>query len=296
MNISQTYYKCPYCGSSNIVFDEELQSYVCVSCGTVLENHPLDYGFELRSFDNKLPRTSGSSTNKVHDHGIGSTEISIEYGKNRYKWRNMRKIQKSIRVDKSERIVEKALRYMNKYSKILNAPNYVVETAGWILKETVKGKNYKNKTLKNIAIAAIYIAYKIHGIKKPAKLYSREAGITLKELWHAEKEIHNAIKDLNKRMKREDPIRYITYIVEKLNLPPEVEKLAITLLNESRKIGLDIGRAGIGLATASVYLASILLNHKRTQLDIAKTVNVTDVTIRNRYSDIIDSFDITVYL
>jgi len=286
---------CPVCGSRNIVFDQDQSAYVCANCGYVLDQHPIFYGSETRSFDETLPRTSGSNTFKVHDHGIGSTEFgtSSSYGG---KWVGIARIQKSIRVNKSDKIVEKALRYLNKYVKILNAPNYVAETAAMILRETVKDKNYKNKTLSSIAIASIYVAFKIHGIKKPAKLFSKEAGISLKELWHAERKIHDAIRGINTRMKKEDPAYHVSYIVKKLGLSPQVEKLALGILNESIKLGLDIGKPAVGLATASVYLASILLNEKKTQIEIASVVNVTDVTIRNRYSDIVNSFDIVVYI
>ncbi len=287
-------YKCPECGSSDsVIFDEKEGMYVCTRCGTVIKEHVPSMELEIRPFDVKIPRTSGSYTNKVHDRGIGSTEFD---GYRNSKWREMIKLQKSVRVSKKERIVEKALRHLNQYARTLEVPSYVSETAAKILRQAVEGKNYKSKTLKNLAIASIYLAYKLHGLHKPAKLYVKEAGISLKELWHAEKKIHGSVKKLNMMMKRENPEVYIYYIVNQLGLSPKVEKLALELLFKAKQLGLHIGRPGIGLATASVYLASILLNEKKTQLQIASVVNVSDVTIRNRYSDLIESLDITVYL
>ncbi|OYT39243.1 MAG: transcription factor IIB [Desulfurococcales archaeon ex4484_58] len=290
--------KCPYCGSSSVVFDPQLNQYVCTLCGTVIVEKVVYHGYELRVYDERVPRTSGSSTHKVHDHGIGGTEFSVKRGSKaeRNKWRNMRRMQKSIRVTKEEKIVEKTLRYMNMYAKILGAPNYVAETAGKILSEAVKGRNYKNKTLKNMAIAALYISYKMHGLHRPAKLFVKQVGITLKDLWHAEKKIHHNVKNLNKYMKVEEPETYVAFLVEKLGLSNDTEKLANYILDLAKKLGLHIGRPGIGLATAAVYLASILANEKRTQIEVAKAVNLTDVAIRNRYSDLIDSLKIQVYL
>ena len=208
----------------------------------------------------------------------------------------MRSVLVKTRTTKKERIVEKALRNLNYYAKKLEIPDYVRETAAKLLRKTVEGKNYKNKTLKSLALAAIYVSYKIHGLHKPAKLFAKETGISLKNLWHAEKKIYEENGSLNTLMKREQAENYVTYLVNKLGLTHDVEKLAIRLVKEAKKLGLDIGRPAIGLATAAVYISSIILNKKRTQLQIAEAVGVSDVTIRNRYSDIVESMDIEIYI
>ena len=51
---------------------------------------------------------------------------------------------------------------------------------------------------------------------------------------------------------------------------------------------LTSGRGPVGLAAASLYVASLLTGEKRTQREIADVVGVTEVTIRNRYKEIID--------
>jgi transcription initiation factor TFIIIB Brf1 subunit/transcription initiation factor TFIIB len=35
--------KCPYCGGNPVIFDPELQVYVCPHCGSVIEEHPVEY-------------------------------------------------------------------------------------------------------------------------------------------------------------------------------------------------------------------------------------------------------------
>lgn len=293
---------CPYCNRQAVIFDPDSNEYVCTHCGAVIEDHVIDHGFEYRLLDSHmvLGRTSGSFTNRTHDNGIGGTtfgRISVYSSPtNKKKWSDIKRLQKSIRVEKKNKIVEKALRHLNDYIRILRPPKYVAETAGQILRKAVEGKNYKDKTLKNMAIASIFLAYKVHGIPRSAKVFAKEVGVTLRELWHAEKRIHDNVKDINKMIKRDDPSNYIPYLVHKLNLSEKVRYLALYLVNLSKKAGLTNGKSAIGLATAAVYVASILLNEKRTQIEVASAVNVTDVTIRNRYSDIVENFDITISL
>jgi len=35
--------KCPYCGGNPVIFDPELQVYVCPHCGSVIDEHPVEY-------------------------------------------------------------------------------------------------------------------------------------------------------------------------------------------------------------------------------------------------------------
>jgi transcription initiation factor TFIIIB Brf1 subunit/transcription initiation factor TFIIB len=44
--------KCPYCGGNPVVFDPELQAYVCSHCGAVIEEHPVEYRLPSREKPN----------------------------------------------------------------------------------------------------------------------------------------------------------------------------------------------------------------------------------------------------
>jgi len=43
--------KCPSCGSSDIIFDNEKGEYVCNNCGLIIEENVTDSGPEWRAFD-----------------------------------------------------------------------------------------------------------------------------------------------------------------------------------------------------------------------------------------------------
>ena len=54
----------------------------------------------------------------------------------------------------------------------------------------------------------------------------------------------------------------------------------------------DRSLAPMGLAAAALYLACVKNGEDKTQRDIAEAANVTEVTIRNRYKGLKDSFTI----
>jgi len=153
---------CPYCGSVEIVFDSRDGVYVCAKCGSVVSRTFYE-GIEQRAFEQKIPRTSGSYTDTMHDHGIGGTDIDIVGSRvkgNKSKWMSLRIVHAKARITKEERIIEKALRHLNAFAKGLALPDYVKETAARLLRKTVSGCNYKDKTVKVLAVASIYLALK----------------------------------------------------------------------------------------------------------------------------------------
>ncbi|MEM0249200.1 MAG: transcription initiation factor IIB family protein, partial [Desulfurococcaceae archaeon] len=63
------------------------------------------------------------------------------------------------------------------------------------------------------------------------------------------------------------------------------------------KEGLTIsGKSPAGLAAAAVYLAGILANHRRNQLEVGSVIGQTDVAVRNSYDVLVRSLDIEVLL
>ena len=72
----------------------------------------------------------------------------------------------------------------------------------------------------------------------------------------------------------------------------ETQTKAIEILEQAESSQLTSGRGPTGLAAAALYVASLITGEKRTQREIANVVGVTEVTIRNRYKEIITELDI----
>jgi transcription initiation factor TFIIB len=59
---------------------------------------------------------------------------------------------------------------------------------------------------------------------------------------------------------------------------------------------LTSGRGPTGIAAAATYVATVLTNERRTQREIAEVANVTEVTIRNRYKELLERLFVEVPL
>jgi len=59
---------------------------------------------------------------------------------------------------------------------------------------------------------------------------------------------------------------------------------------------LTSGRGPAGIAAAATYIATVLTNERKTQREIAEIASVTEVTIRNRYKELLEKLMIEVPL
>ncbi|MCY0868054.1 MAG: transcription initiation factor IIB family protein [Desulfurococcus sp.] len=288
--------RCRYCGSTNIIYDPEHDAYVCQVCGSVLDERPAYQGYEGFSKSENTPRYSGAFTHMVHDHGVGGTEIAGSFMKHIREGRGWVRANSEIRVEKKDRRLKRALQELNEYLRILDPPIAIRETAARLIHETVRGRNYKEKTIRRIVLAAIYLSYKIHKQPRSPKLFSQELGISESDLWDGVRMIREATSSVKLGSEHYDPRHYVGFITRRLNMPPVVEALANLIVTSVEEHGFISGKNPASLAAASVYLAGILSNNKRNQTEVAEKVGLTDVAIRNTYDSIIRNIDIEILL
>ncbi|MEM4786712.1 MAG: transcription initiation factor IIB, partial [Ignisphaera sp.] len=63
-------------------------------------------------------------------------------------------------------------------------------------------------------------------------------------------------------------------------------KTAIEIIQKARESGVTAGRDPAGVAAAAVYIAALLNDERRTQKEVAMAAGVTEVTVRNRYKEL----------
>ena len=72
----------------------------------------------------------------------------------------------------------------------------------------------------------------------------------------------------------------------------KTKRYAVKVLKLAQKNEVSAGKDPMGLAAAALYLACVKNDEDKTQRDIAEAANVTEVTIRNRYKGLKDSFTV----
>ena len=100
--------------------------------------------------------------------------------------------------------------------------------------------------------------------------------------------------ELTEDMPQSKPKKYVKKIVNQLKLPGYVETPSGKIIDNSAKLGILNGRSPTGVVSAATYIACVLMNVKRTQGQISKSVNLTEVTLRNRYKEMAKNLDFTL--
>jgi len=84
------------------------------------------------------------------------------------------------------------------------------------------------------------------------------------------------------------PGQYVTKFSNQLAMQGKVEEIAHKILSTAKELRLTSGRGPTGIAAAASYIASVLTGERKTQREIAEIAQVTEVTIRNRYKELVE--------
>ncbi len=298
--------KCPTCGSINLAKDYSRGEIVCEDCGLVVTEDLADHGPEWRAFDSeqhkKKARAGPPMKYTIHDKGL-STSISWKnrdaYGrsiptKNRGQIYRLRKWQRRTRISSAgERSLAEAFSVLSRIASRMNLPRSIRERAGMIYRQAAKKNLIRGRSVEIVVIATIYAACRLAGTPRTLDEMSSITNISRRDIGRTYRFV---VRELKLQMKVPSPLDYITRFTSELNLSHDVKKKSIDILKEAIDKELTSGRGPVGLAAASIYIASVLSGERRTQKEISDVARITEVTIRNRYKELTRKLDIEMTL
>lgn len=289
---------CPECGSTRLMRDYECAEVVCMDCGFVVAAKIADRGPEWRAFDDeqraKRTRVGAPLTYTIHDKGL-STMIDWHdrdiYGKSlspgqKAQVYRLRKWQRRIRVsDATERNLAFALSEITKIANNLNLPKNILETASVIYRKAVKERLIRGRSIQGVTSAAIYLACRQCGLARTLEEIAQASNVNKKEVGRSYRFL---LKELNYSIPPLKPSQYVTKFSSQLTMQGKVEEIAHKILSAAKELKLTSGRGPTGIAAAASYVASVLTGERKTQREIAEIAQVTEVTIRNRYKELVE--------
>jgi transcription initiation factor TFIIB len=297
---------CPECGATHLVRDYARGELVCEDCGLVLDEQLIDMGPEWRAFDadqgEKRARTGAPMTYTIHDKGL-STEIGWKnkdsYGKsiptrNRAQLYRLRKWQRRIRVSNAtERNLAFALSELDRMASGMGLPRNVRETAAMIYRKAVNKNLIRGRSIEGVVAASLYGACRQCNVPRTLDEIANASRVGRKEIGRTYRFM---TRELKLKLMPTRPEDYISRFCSELKLNGEVQTKALEILKDAAEKELTSGRGPTGVAAASIYIASILCNQRRTQREVADVAGVTEVTIRNRYKELTERLGIVVQL
>ncbi len=289
--------KCP----SEIIYDEERGQYICRATGEVIDDVVIDQGPEWRAYTpeerTRRSRIGSPLSPALPDRGIHTSISSFRDAtgrrlepSSRIQAERLRRLQAKIRAASTiEKNIEAASRELIRLAEQLDLPQGVVDEAMRIYRQAAEKGLVRGRSLESIVAAALYAACRIKNIPKNLDEVARLVRGGKNEVARCYRLI---VRELKMRMPIINPANYVSKIVAPLRLSPRVERRAMEILHEARKKGLTAGKDPAGLAAAAIYIAALELGERRTQKEIASAAGVTEVTVRNRYKELVQRLKI----
>ncbi len=296
--------ECPECGGRHLAQDYDHGELICEDCGLVIDNQYIDEGPEWRAFDmkqeEKRARTGAPMTEMVHDKGL-STGIDSSnkdsYGrsipsKKKAQIYRLRKWQRRIRVsDATERNLAYALTEMDRMASTMGLPKNIRETAAVIYRKAVKKNLIRGRSINSVVAASLYAACRKANVPRTLDEIAEATSSDRKEIGRTYRFLS---RELILKLKPTKPQEYLSRFCSELDLSGQVQKKAKEIIDEAEDKELISGKGPTGLAAASIYIASINEGERRTQREVADVAAVTEVTVRNRYKELVEKLDIDI--
>ena len=298
---SEQEHVCPECGG-RLANDSEHGETVCTECGLVVEEDVVDRGPEWRAFNpaekDQKSRVGAPTTNMMHDKGL-STNIGWQdkdaYGnslnsRQRQKMQRLRTWNERFRTrDSKERNLKQALGEIDRMSRALGLPENVRETASVIYRRALADDLLPGRSIEGVATASVYAAARQAGVPRSLDEVEMVSRVDKMELTRTYRYV---TRELGLEVKPADPESYIPRFASDLGLTEEAERRARDLVRSAREGGILSGKSPVGIAAAAIYAAALLTNQKVTQSEVSDVASISEVTIRNRYKELLEAADV----
>jgi transcription initiation factor TFIIB len=286
---------CPECGGNNFSEDSDKGELVCNDCGMVIDEEMIDESPEWRAFNaeqrEKKERAGAPLTYTKHDMGVsteigkGSGELYKVSGKKRAQYYRMRKWHNRLTKSK-DRNLGFALSELNRMVSHLNLPKSVHEEVARLYEKAVDKGLVRGRSMESVIAALLYIVARQQGTPRTLDEIHETSGIDKREIGRTYRYV---ARELDLRILPAKPQDHIPRFAGKLQLSGEVQARARKIIQQAREKNLLSGKGPTGIAAAALYIAAVLEGEKRTQREVADIVGVTEVTIRNRYKELVEN-------
>ncbi|MFL6320944.1 MAG: transcription initiation factor IIB family protein [Nitrososphaeraceae archaeon] len=301
---------CSICKSNQIITDSDSGELICSKCGQVISDKVEQEGPEWRNFDllassmgqsngsNSRSRVGMSTSLARHDMGlstiIGRTDRDASGQKidaamrttmDRLRFWDYRTQIRSA----TDRNLRNAFFKLDILKDRLGLSDSVVEKAAYIYRKTQERGLVRGRTISGVLAAAIYIACREMGISRTLKDIAAYSDVKLKEV---AKSYSLLCIELDLKVPIVDPMKYIAKVANKANLSEKTKRQAAEIMNNITKREISAGKNPMGLAASVLYMSSLKTGENITQGHLSDAAGVTEVTLRNRYKDLMNRLEL----
>ncbi len=295
---------CPECQKNESIFDHSKGNVICGNCGLILESIAYDLGAEWRAFNtdeySNRARNGLPASYCIHDKGLStmidwrdvdangkklSPNLKAQAHRLR-KWHIRSQIQSSF-----DRNLTYAMSELERLCSQLSLSYTFKESAARIYRKTVHLNLIKGRSIDAMIGACIYIVCRQFHFPCKLEEIANKSRIGFHDLGRCYRII---IRKLNLQIPTTTANQFISRYSNDLQISTKAQTYAIKILNFAKKFGITAGKDPSSLAAASIYVAALENGERKTQKQIAKVASVTEVTVRNRYKELVKCLNLKI--
>ncbi len=279
---------CVECGVLDWQSDNSRGEISCGGCGLVVEENVIDPGIDWTNHDNATDRSriGAPTTHTLADKGL-NTSIAISdltsgaasrhgmSARARRDWRRRRVMDERSKTRASRaRNLVKANQMVRDKSGL---PKSMQEEVCRLYKILSHQGFVTGRSIAGVTAACTYLVARREGVPRQIPEICETFQVD-------EKELSRMIRHISRKFnmhKISSPSDYFGRFLSDLKLPPRIS-MQVEHLWSTLKPHVDLwqGKKPMGVAAALIYKAAAESGHKRTQADICKVANVSEVTLR----------------
>jgi transcription initiation factor TFIIB len=289
---------CPVCRNGRrIITDSESCEIICSNCGIVISDNALDIAQSEwcatgdEEINDKL-RTGIRSSLARFDMGlstiIGRTDRdasgNILDATMRSRMQRLRTWDiRSQAQSSAAKNRKQAFTQLSLLKDKLNLSDAVIEKTAYIYRKAQERLLIRGRTISGMLAAAIYIACREMGTPRTLNDIATVNNMKRKELARNYRLLYF---ELDLRIPIIDPMKCIVKVANKANLTENTKRQALDIMRQAIKKEISAGKDPMGLAAAILYISSLMTGENTTQTDVARASGKTEVTIRNRFTEL----------
>ncbi len=293
--------ECPEC-SGQLIQDSDTDETICSDCGLVVSKQTIDRGPEWRTFNSdqgeSASRVGMPTTQRRHDKGLTTnigwrdkdTHGNVLSARKRQKMSRLRTWDERYRTQDSKgRNLKRALGEIDRMASALGVPEPTRETASVIYRRALDGDLLPGRSIESVATCSLYAATRTDGISRTIDELTEVSRV---EKLDIERTYRYISRELKLQIPPSHPMEYVGRFASQLGCSNETERYARKLIEDATDKGIHSGKHPGGIAAAALYGASRLCGESIIQPEISKVANVSEVTIRLRYREVLEATEL----
>ncbi|MCD6563272.1 MAG: transcription initiation factor IIB [Thermoproteales archaeon] len=300
-----TILRCPHCGSDKLIYDYTRGEIVCAVCGYVISEREIDRGPEWRAFTAEERERRSRVGAPISRYGPDSLSTDIDWRskdaagreiglRKKIEMLRLRKWHVRARVQSSlERNLSQAAIELERLGAQLGLPKRVLERALEIYRKALETSLVRGRSIESVMAAAVYATCREMKIPRTLDEIAKYTRAGRKDVARCYRLL---VREAAIKVPLPNAIDFVPRIGAILNLSASTIRRAIDILKQAQKMGLTAGKDPAGLAAAAIYIAAMMQGEMRTQKEVARAAQVTEVTVRNRYKELVKKLNIKLPL